>query len=81
MDTIRSEGERKSKNYLEKGCSERAKQNRVEELGSSQSGSTRLKVLEAGSPYVPTGAMIHDDNDAVFIDLTKSFDTVFHEGL
>ena len=42
VDTIRSEGERKSKNYLEKGCSERAKQqNRVEELGSNQSGCTR----------------------------------------
>ena len=35
----------------------------------------------AGRPYVPTGAMIHDDNDAVFIDITKAFDTVFHEGL
>ena len=32
----------------------------------------------AGRPYVPTGAMIQD---AVFIDLTKAFDTVFHEGL
>ena len=30
---------------------------------------------------MPTGAMIHDDNDAVFIDFTKTFDTVFHEGL
>ena len=30
---------------------------------------------------MPTGAMIHDDNNAVFIDLTKAFDTVFHEGL
>lgn len=35
----------------------------------------------AGRPYVPTGAMVHDDNDAVFVDLTKAFDTVFHEGL
>ena len=35
----------------------------------------------ARRPYVPTGAMIHDDNDAVFIDLTKTFDTVFYEGL
>ena len=30
---------------------------------------------------MPTGAMIHDDNDAVFIDLTEAFNTVFHEGL
>ena len=41
----RSEGERKTKNYLEKDCRERAKQSRVEELGSSQSGCTRQKVL------------------------------------
>ena len=35
----------------------------------------------AGRPYVPTGTVIHDDNDAVFNYLTKAFDTVFHEGL
>ena len=35
----------------------------------------------ARRPYVPAGAMIHDDNDAIFINLTKTFDTVFHEGL
>ena len=41
----RSEGERKTKNYLEKDYRERVKQSRVEELGSSQSGCTRQKVL------------------------------------
>ena len=30
---------------------------------------------------MPTGKVIHDDNDAVFINLTKAFDTVFHERL
>ena len=71
VDIIRSEGERKSKNYLEKGCSERAKQqNRVEELGSNQSGCTSQT---AGRPYVPFGTVIHDDNDAVFIELNKGF--------
>ena len=30
---------------------------------------------------MPTGTVIHDDNDAVFNYLTKAFDTVFHEGL
>ena len=33
------------KNYLEKDCRERVKQSEVEELGSSQSGCTREKVL------------------------------------
>ena len=39
------------------------------------------KSWTAGRPYVPTGAMIHGDNDAVFIDLTKTFEIVFDEGL
>ena len=30
---------------------------------------------------MPTGTVIHDDNDAIFIDLTKAFDRVFHGGL
>ena len=37
------EGERKTKNYLEKDNWERAKQSKVEELGSSQSSCTRQK--------------------------------------
>ena len=37
------EGERKTKNYLEKDNRERAKQSKVEELGSSQSSCTRQK--------------------------------------
>ena len=41
----RSEGKRKTKNYLEKDSRERTKQSWVEELGSSQSGRTRQKVL------------------------------------
>ena len=42
---LRSEGKRKTKNYLKKDSRERAKQSWVEELGSSQSGCTGQKVL------------------------------------
>ena len=45
MDSGRSEGKRKTKKYLEKDSRERAKQSGVEELGGSQSGCTRQKVL------------------------------------
>ena len=45
MDSGRSEGERKTKKYLEKDSRERAKQSGVEELGGSQSGYTRQKVF------------------------------------
>ena len=41
-----------------------------EELGSNQSGCTSQT---AGRPYVPFGTVIHDDNDAVFIELNKGF--------
>ena len=37
--------ERNTKSYSEKDCRERVKQSEVEELGSSQSGCTREKVL------------------------------------
>ena len=45
MDSGRSEGKRKTQKYLEKDSRERAKQSGVEELGGSQSGCTRQKVL------------------------------------
>ena len=45
IDSWRSEGERKTKNYLEKNSWERAKQSGMEELRSSQSGCIRQKVL------------------------------------
>jgi len=45
MDSGRLEGKRKTKKYLEKDSRERAKQSGVEELGGSQSGCTRQKVL------------------------------------
>ena len=45
MDSGGSEGKRKTQKYLEKDSRERAKQSGVEELGGSQSGCTRKKVL------------------------------------
>ena len=45
MDSGRSEGKRKTKKYLEEDSRERAEQSGVEELGGSQSGCTRQKVL------------------------------------
>ena len=55
----------KTKNYLEKDRRKRAKQTWVEELGSSQSGRTRQKVLvrQRGGNYGLTGAMRLDDDD------------------
>ena len=64
MDSLRSEGKRITKNVLEKDSRERTKQSWVEELGSSQSGCTRQKVLirQRGGP---TSAMRLDDDDGV----------------
>ena len=67
MDSGRSEGKRKTKKYLEKDSRERAKQSGVEELGGSQSGCTRQKVLvrQRGglmSKLARWDMMTHDDD-------------------
>ena len=58
MVTRRSEGERRTKNYLNKGCWDRAKQSGVEELTCTESVGQA-----AWRPYAPTGSIRHDDDD------------------
>ena len=58
--------ERNTKSYSEKDFRERVKQSEVEELGSSQSGCTRQKVLvrqRGGLIRLLTGAIRLDDDD------------------
>ena len=58
VHTRRSEGERKTENYVKKDCRERVKQSGVEELFHATEGcSDSVEALCA------TGATRHDDDD------------------